>query len=100
MPGPTTEVLNDDLKELKAEVHRIDVSLAELRTEVKDAIGIGKWAATLVVGLLITIGGGGLVTGVWWASKITSKVEAIEARFDKLEASIARVIEQTKPTAK
>jgi hypothetical protein len=68
----STEVLNEDIKELKA-------ALAELRTEVKDAIGIGKWVAMLVVGLLITGGVGGLITGVWWASKITSKVEAVEA---------------------
>jgi hypothetical protein len=79
MSPVSTEILNEDIKELKADLHKLDVGLAELRQEVKDAIGIAKWVATLMVGLLLTSGVGGLVTGVWWASKITSKVEAVEA---------------------
>jgi hypothetical protein len=75
----STEILNEDIKELKADIHKLDVALAELRTEVKDAIGIAKWVATLVVGLLITGDAGGLVTGVWWATKISSRMEAVEA---------------------
>jgi hypothetical protein len=103
MPPVPTEVLDGDIKTLREDLHKLDVAVAELRQEVKDAIGIGKWVATLVVGLLITGGIGSVVTSVWWASAINTRMSTLEAstasRFDKLEASIARVLEQTKPPA-
>ena len=54
MPGQT-EVLTDDLREVKSDLHRIDVGLAELRPqEVKDAIGL--WQKS------------GLRHAYWWLS--------------------------------
>jgi hypothetical protein len=49
------------------------------------------------------------ISGIWWAATITAEVKeinaraderfkAVDARFDRIEASIAKLIEQTKPT--
>jgi hypothetical protein len=125
----STEILNDDIKELRGDIHKLDVGLAELRTEVKDAIALGKWAATLFIATILTSGVGTII----WGASLTTKVygmetrgnekfqelnarfdekfkvvearfdkleSSIDARFDKLEASIARILEQTKPAAK
>lgn len=107
MPGPTTEVLNEDLKAIRDDLHkvevsirgeigRLDVSLTEIKTTLKDAIRVATWGITLIAGTLIA----SAVSGVWWASNINTRVDGIEKRFDKLEASIAKVLEQTKPAAK
>lgn len=113
----STEVLNEDIRELKSEVHQLGIGLAELRQEVRDAIGLAKWAGTLLVATLLTGG----VGAIWWGASLTTKVggmesrgnekfaevgarfdrleSKIDARFDKLEVSIARLIEQTRPAA-
>jgi hypothetical protein len=118
MPVPT-EILNEDIKELKAEVrdirgdldvlkadiHRMDVSLAELRSDVRSAISLGKWAGTVLVGLMLTGG----VSAVWWASRVDADVrnlavryderfKAVDARFDKLEARIDARLDKLEAT--
>jgi hypothetical protein len=117
MAGPTTEVLNEDLKELKGDIHKLASGLAVLRTEVRDAIALGRWAGTALVATLLTSG----VGAVLWGASLTTKVYGMEsrenekfqdvgarldklesrldARFDKLEASIARALEQARPPA-
>ncbi len=81
MPGPTTEVLNDDIRELKgdlrdirsnldvlkADVHRIDVGLAELRAEFRFA----KW----LLGLLLALTISGIGGGIWQAATLTAEVK-------------------------
>ena len=115
MPGPTTEVLNDDLKELKREVHegheqlrrdfvKVAIELAELRGELKATLGIAKWAGALLVTTILTSGAGGL----WWASGLNAKVaglgERMDERFkssdnrlDRIEAAIGRLLDQGRP---
>ena len=140
MPGPSTESLNDEIRELRdeikesrqelhkvqiqlieemhrvqsvhsGEISRIDVSLAELKTQVTFSTRVAIWGITLLTGSLLS----GLLGGAWWASKIDYKVDqleqrfdriasksekfeaSVEARFDKLEASLAKILEQTKP---
>jgi hypothetical protein len=77
------------------DVHRIDVSLAELRTEVRDAIVFSKWAGTALVGVLVALGS----SGFWWTGRIDADVrnmgaryderfKAVDTRFDKLEAKV------------
>jgi chaperonin cofactor prefoldin len=117
MAGPTAEVLNEDIKELRDDIHKLAIGLAELRTEVRDAIALGKWAATVLVATLLSSG----VGAVLWGASLTTKVYGMEARenekfqevgarldklesrldarFDKLEASIARALEQARPPA-
>jgi hypothetical protein len=86
MPGPTTEVLNDDLKELKAEVHKIDVDLAKLGAE----FGVFKWLIGLT--LMATLSGIGL--SIWWAATINTKAAATDARLERIEATIGRALGQ------
>jgi hypothetical protein len=127
-----TDVLGDDVKELKgelrdirsnldvlkADVHRIDVSLAELRSDVRSAIALGKWAGTLLVAALLTSGVGAVIWGARLDAKVSGmetrsneklleaatradKLEArIDARFDKLEAAIGKLAEQARPATK
>jgi len=121
MPIPT-EVLNEDIKELKGDIHKLAIGLAELRTEVRDAIGLAKWAGTILVATLLTSGVGAIIWGAGLTAKVYGmesrtgeKFQEVGARFDKLdaridrlgsnldarfarlEASIARAIEQVKP---
>jgi hypothetical protein len=95
--APTAASVDGDLKELREdlhkvevtlinEIHKVDNGLTELRTDVKNAVGIGKWVASIVVGLLLTGG----VSAVWWASAMTKDV-------GDLKATLAKILEQTKP---
>ncbi len=83
----STEILNDDIKELKGDIHKLDVGLAELRTEVKDAIALGKWAATVLVSVLLTSRVGAII----WGASLTTKVYGMEPRanekFPEISAS-------------
>ena len=72
----STEVLNDDIKELKGEMQRLGVGLAELRQEVRDAIGLARWAATLLAGVLLTSGLGAVI----WGARLDTKVSGMESR--------------------
>jgi len=128
MAGPTTEVLNEDIKDLKFEIreikseikeqndeirrdfkmlreefHQVALGLAELRGEAKVYLGVAKWAGAFIVTTVLTSG----VAGIWWASNINAKVDGLEARteerfkaidtrFDRLEASIRKVLDQVR----
>jgi hypothetical protein len=122
-PVPT-EVLDADIKELKAEikdirssidvlkadVHRIDVGLAEFRGEMKTLAGVARWAVGLATGGVVAIVAtliSGAFGAAWWASAINADVrnlgakiddqsKATDARFEKLEASIAKALGQAK----
>lgn len=123
MAGPTTEVLNEDIKELKTEIkefksdvrhdldllredfHKVALGVAELRGELRVTLGVARWAGALLVTTLLTSG----IAGIWWASGINTKVdglgarileesEAINARISNLEASMNKVLEQTRPS--
>jgi hypothetical protein len=104
MPGPTTELLNDELKELrgdlhkvqlelKDEIHHVAVSVAELKTHLLLSTKVATWGITIIAGTLIT----STIGSIWWASKINTKVDGLELRFDKLEGSVAKILEQTRP---
>jgi outer membrane murein-binding lipoprotein Lpp len=111
MAGPTTDTLNDDIKDLRGDFHksqleikdefkRVAVSQAEVSTQLKLLIKIATLGITILAGTLIT----GAASGIWWASKITYKVDLLESRFDKLESrfdkletTVDKILEQTKP---
>jgi hypothetical protein len=111
MPGPTTEVLNEDIKDLKVEIrdfkaefrlaldllhkeyHHIGVELAELRGELKVTFRIARWASALLVTSILTSGAAGL----WWASRVDAKVDILGERLDeRSQASSARMDERLK----
>jgi len=101
MPGVPTEVLNDDIKELKAEtrdirgnldtlkaeVHGIAVGLAELRAEFRSAIGVAKWLATALTTLAVT----GFASAIWWASGINSDVRNLDGRVFQIRSDLAEI---------
>jgi peptidoglycan hydrolase CwlO-like protein len=101
----TTEVLNEDIKELKAEVrdirgdldvltadvHRIDISLAELRSEVRAAIGFGKWVGTALVTLALTSG----ITAIIWGASLNAKVYGMEDRNSERFQEVGTRIDRT-----
>ena len=129
MAGPTTEVLNEDVRDLRGDfreirghldsfkseifvdVRRIDLGLTRVQTEFSFA----KW----LLGSLLVAAVTGISTGIWWAATISANVRNLEIstndrinrlessandRFGRLEssvknleASIAKVLEQTRP---
>ena len=126
MAGPTTEVLNDDIKDLRREIHdRYDslgkefrgmaVEFAELRGELKVTFDLVKWAGALLVTTILGSGAGGL----WWASDISAQVrmlngkvaeksgeldakiqerfKAVDVRLDRLESLIIKALDQGRP---
>ncbi len=76
MSGPITEVLSEDLKDLRAEVHRIDINLAEIRTEIRMVLRLFKWVAVSVSGGAIAA----VISTAGWGLSITSQVQGL--RYD------------------
>jgi hypothetical protein len=93
MAGPTTEVLNQDLTEvradlrdirgnldsvkdsLKAEIHVVDVRLAKLSAE----FNLFKWVlGAVLVATLSQIG-----AGIWWGATITSEVRHLTQAIER-----------------
>jgi hypothetical protein len=72
---------------------KVAEGLATLQGEYKAVSGIAKWAGAFIVTTVVTIGS----AGVWWASKLTSDVRALETRFDKFEAQLGKLVEQRHP---
>jgi hypothetical protein len=71
--------------------------LATLQGEYKAISGIAKWVGAFLITSVVTIGS----AGVWWASRLTADVRALEGRFDKLEsqfdkfgAQLGKLVEQ------
>lgn len=85
MPGPTTEVLSDDVKELRGDLHALAVDLAKIGT----GVGIFKW----MLGLTLMATVSGIATGIWWAATITSEVRHLSGQVAEIRAAIV-------PTAK
>ena len=94
MPGATTEVLSDDLKEVRSDLHKVEVNLAAEIHKVDNAVGklgaefsVFKWllGATLATTL------SGVVGSAYWAGSLASRVTALEGRFDKFEGQLERI---------
>ena len=87
MPGVPTEVLNDDIKELKADIHGVAVGLAELRAEFRTAIAVAKWVVTALV-TLAAVTATGIISGVWWASGISSDVRSLQGQVSEIRSDV------------
>ena len=66
--------------------------MGRLQTE----FGLAKW----LLGLLLLATLSGIGAGIWWAGNMNARMGGLESRFDKMDASIAKILEQTKPLAK
>ncbi len=113
MPGPTTEVLNQDLKDVRGDLKslnddvkrldakievvtaqldsKIEVVAAQLNTKIEVVsaqlailLSLIKIAIGLVGSLLAT----GLVSGVWWASGISSDVRHLQTEVAEIRKSL------------
>jgi len=116
MAGPTTESLDVDFKELRADFHRMEVnvgtSIANLERSVNASIARveiaqAKQEAVLGVFRAIVLGSlGAAITGilatVWSAGATSTKMDASQAqigrlgdRLDRIELSINRLVPPT-----
>lgn len=127
-PGPTTTSIDEDVKELRAEVHKFETAITaevrELRSQVRSATGVARWAATVLMTFLLTSGLGAVIWGARLDARVSGmelrlddkfkaletrmddkfqvideRFKAVDARFDKLEAAILRAIEQARTQA-
>ncbi|MHB1210349.1 MAG: hypothetical protein ACYC1I_11695 [Acidimicrobiales bacterium] len=98
MAGPTTEVLNDDIRELKSELrdirgdidvmksdlHKTGLDLARLSAE----FGVFKWLIGLcLVATLSSVG-----VSIWWAATIISEVRHLSGQVAEIRAAIVPTI--------
>jgi len=105
MPGPTTESLDLDYKELRADFYRLDVnvgaSIANLERSVNASIArveiaLAKQEAVLGVFRAIVLGSLGaaitcILTTVWSAGATSSKINALQSQVDRIENRLDRI---------
>lgn len=94
MPGPTTEVINDDLKGLRddfhklaieireanhqiaqkaaQDTHQVELDVREIATQVKGILG----AIRLLIVLTIT----SIAGSIWWGATLTADMKNLEIR--------------------
>ena len=116
MPGPTTEAVNDDVKELRADFHRFEVALTQTitRLEVGLRAEIGRvevgWGAKIagvdkavgqlaaqfalfkwLLGLALVTSLSGVISSAYWAGALASRVTALESRAEKTDGRLDRI---------
>jgi len=116
MPGPTTEILNDDLKELRADFHRLEVSVAtslgkvetastaaigKLETTTANAVGrlevaLAKQGAEIGVfrGVVLATAGAaltGILATVWTGGATSARLGDLERRVERIEGRFDRI---------
>ncbi len=105
MAGPTTESLDVDFKELRADFHRMEVnvgtSIANLERSVNASIARveiaqAKQEAVLGVFRAIVLGSLGaaitcILTTVWSAGVTSSKLNALQSQVDRMENRLDRI---------
>ena len=118
MAGPTTESINDDVKELRDDLHKVEVAIREdfHRVETRVTADIRELtvqvrgiltAVKLIAVLTLT----SLAASIWWGATLTADLrnldartadrsKALDARLDKIEAATAKILEQTRPATK
>ena len=102
MAGPTTEIFDSDLKDLRADFHRLEVgvanSIAGLERSVNSSIARvevapAKQEAVLGVFRAIVLGTAGaaitgMLTTVWSAGAISSQINALQSQVDRIEVGL------------
>ncbi len=102
MAGPTTEILDSDLKDLRADFHRLEVGVANsIATSERSVIASitrvelaqAKQEAVLGVFRAIVLGTAGaaitgILTTVWSAGATSSKINALQSQVDRIEVSL------------
>ncbi len=73
MPGPTTETLATDFKDLSRDLNALREEFANFRGRVDTQLGIIKWLGAFFAGILVSLVGSA-VWLAWNASALTSEV--------------------------
>jgi len=99
MAGPTTEVLNEDIKELRESVHslelrmasefgridaKIDARFERLEERINNLRGISKWSVDRALPIILAIFAFALSVA-WYAAKVDSRLNQVEQQH-KVEA--------------
>ena len=94
MAGPTTEVLNDDLKELRSDLHRVETVLTTEIHRVDNAVGklaaefgLFKW----LVGASLVASVSGVISSAYWAGTLATRVTTLETQADKVDGRLDRI---------
>jgi hypothetical protein len=90
MAGPTTEVLNQDLKDVRNDLKNLNDDVKQLGTKIEVVCGQLNLLASLAIIAIGLIGGllsTGLVTGIWWESGISSDVRHLETEVSEIRKS-------------
>lgn len=104
MPGPTTESLATDFRDLVRELSASRSEFASFREEfsgfrgrVETQLGFLRWLGTFTAAILVTLVGSALWLS-WHASALSQRVENLERssakvvdRLDRLDRSIGSV---------
>jgi hypothetical protein len=90
MPGPTTEHLAEDTKELAAAMNGLRADFSGLKSvaekEFADAKAFEKWVKNILIAVVLSAGG-----VIWGASALNSEVKVLATRFDKLDGTVEKL---------
>jgi hypothetical protein len=90
MPGPTTEILNEDIKLIQSDLKQVEITLARH----------GVMLRVIIAGfsLLIAITISGIAAGIFWAGKMTDDVQYLKSDVIEIKQMI-RELAQSKAVA-
>jgi hypothetical protein len=84
LPGPTTEVLNEDIKLIQSDLKRVEIGVAELRVEFRTAFRFMTGVTSLMLVTII----GGILAAIWWAATINADVRNLKGDVTEIKQSI------------
>lgn len=125
MPGPSTESINDDVKVLREDLHKVETSLQDVihksEAYLKESIhkveldvrelSVQVRGLLASIRLLAVLTVSGLAWAIWSGATLTADVKnlggrmddrfkALDVRLERIESAIVRPIETPKPSAK
>jgi hypothetical protein len=105
MAGPTTEAVNEDVKILREDLHRIEISLSDrigkvevslredihtVAREVAELRGEFKIVKLIIAATLGTVIAG-MATTVWTVATISANAKSNDTRLDRIETAISKL---------
>lgn len=94
MPGPTTEVLGDDRKDVRTDLHKVEMALtAEIHKVDNSVAKLGAEFAALkwLLGATLATTLSGIIGSAYWAGSLASRVTGVESRLDKSDGRLDRI---------
>jgi hypothetical protein len=81
MAGPTTEVLNEDIKELRHDILDLRLEVQKIGTQLDGLLAVAKRS----LGTLTVFGLTSLISGVWWAASTGAEVRNLGVQVSELK---------------